>query len=139
MLYRQSFRPSATLKEPYVLAGIPVVAAETDAAAQRLFTTPQQRFLALIRSQPVEVKPPVDSMDRLWNPMEREAVEARLRAAVVGSPETVRTKLQALVDRVGVDEVLVVTDTFETEDRLFTYQAAADAAKQIERRVLVAA
>ena len=139
MLYRQSFRPSATLKEPYVLAGIPVVAAETDEAAQRLFTTPQQRFLALIRSQPVEVKPPVDSMDRLWNPMEREAVEARLRAAVVGSPETVRTKLQALVDRVGVDEVLVVTDTFETEDRLFTYQAAADAAKQIERRVLVAA
>ncbi len=139
MLYRQSFRPSATLKEPYVMAGIPVIAAETDEAAKRLFTTPQQRFLALIRSQPVEVKPPVESMDGLWNPMEREAVEARLRAAVVGSPQTVRAKLQALVDRVGVDEVLVVTDTFDTEDRLFTYQAAAEAATRIERRKPVAA
>ncbi len=139
MLYRQNFRPSATLKEPYVMAGIPVIAAETNAEAQRLFTTPQQRFLALIRNQPVEVKPPVESMDRLWNPMEREAVEARLHAAIVGSPDTVKTKLQALVDRVGIDEILVVTDTFDTEDRLFTYQAAADAAKKVIRRIPVAA
>ncbi len=138
-LYRQSFRPSATLKQPYAMAGIPVIAAATDAAAQRLFTTPQQRFLALIRSQPVEVKPPVDSMDGLWNPMEREAVAARLRAAIVGSPETVRAELQALVERVGLDEVLVVTDTYETDDRLFTYEAAARAARQVERQTLVAA
>ncbi len=32
-------------------------------------------------------------------------------------------KLQALVERVGLDEVLVVTDTYETDDRLFTYEA----------------
>ena len=131
MLYRQSFRPSATLSEPYVLVGLPVIAAETDREAQRLFTTPQQRFLALIRNQPVEVKPPVESMDGMWNAMEREAVEARLRAAIVGGPETVREKLAALVERVGVDEVLVVTDTHETSDRLRTYEIAMEAAQAI--------
>jgi len=44
---------------------VQVIAAETDAAAQRLFTTSQQRFLRLIRNQPVELLPPVDSMELL--------------------------------------------------------------------------
>ncbi len=138
-LYRDNFRPSAGLAEPYVMAALPVIAAETDAEARRLFTTPQQRFLALIRNQPVEVKPPVDDMNRLWNPMEREAVEARLRRAIVGSQATVARELGALTERLGLDEVLVVTDTYETADRLFTYEAAATAARGIERRSLVAA
>lgn len=133
-LYRQSFRPSEVLREPYVMAGIPVIAADTDAEAQRLFTTPQQRFLALIRNQPVEVKAPVDSMDGLWNPVERDAVDARLAAAIVGGPETVREGLQALVDELGLDEVLVVTDTYTTEDRLRTYEIVADAARQVTGR-----
>ena len=130
-LYRQSFRPSETLREPYVLAGIPVIAAETDAAAQRLFTTPQQRFLALIRNQPVEVKAPVASMDGLWNEAERDAVDARLAAAIVGGPQAVRQGLQQLVDELELDEVLVVTDTYATEDRLRTYEIVAEIAKQV--------
>ena len=132
-LYRQSFRPSDVLQQPYVMAGIPVIAAETDAAAVHLFTTPQQRFLALIRNQPVEVKAPVENMDALWNEAERDAVMARLGEAIVGSPEMVRNGLQALVDELGVDEVLVVTDTYGTPERLRSYEIVADAAKQVVR------
>lgn len=130
-LYRESFRPSASLQQPYAMAGIPIVAAESDAAAQRLFTTPQQRFLALIRNQPVEVKEPVDNMHALWNAAERDAVDARLAAAIVGSPQTVRDGLQALVDELQLDEVFAVTDTYATEDRLATYRIVADAARQV--------
>ena len=138
-LYRQSFRPSDVLREPYVMAGIPVIAAETDAEAQRLFTTPQQRFLALIRNQPVEVKAPVASMDGLWNEAERDAVDSRLAAAIVGGPETVQRGLQMLVDELGVDEVLAVTDTFHTEDRLRTYEVIAQAAQQAQNRKIALA
>lgn len=133
-LYRQSFHPSDVLERPYVMAGIPVIAAATDREAARLFTTPQQRFLALIRNQPVEVKPPVDSMDALWNPAEREAVDARLAAAVVGGPERVRAGLQRLADELGLDEVLAVTDTYATEDRMYTYEVVSNAAKQVHRK-----
>src|SRR5207245_200099 len=41
--YRQHFQPSEVLQKPYLLVAVPVVAAGTDAAAQRLFTAPQQR------------------------------------------------------------------------------------------------
>jgi len=137
MLYRQNFRPSATLREPYVMVALPVIAAETDREAERLFTTAQQRFLALLRNQPVEVKPPLESMDGLWNTMERQAVEARLRCAIVGGPATVREKLAAMVERVGIDEVLVVTDTFATEDRLRTYAIAMEASRTLDRAFML--
>ena len=76
-MYRERFRPSAVLRRPHLMVGVQVIAAETDAAARRLFTTPQQRFLQLIRNQPVELLPPVDSMEPLWQELEREAVESQ--------------------------------------------------------------
>jgi len=65
-LYREQFEPSEVLRKPYLMVAVQVIAAETDTEARRLFTTPQQRFLRLIRNQPVELLPPVDSMEHLW-------------------------------------------------------------------------
>jgi luciferase family oxidoreductase group 1 len=70
-MYREQFRPSAELAQPHLMIAVQVIAAETDAAARRLFTTPQQRFLRLIRNQSVELRPPVDSMDALWKDYEQ--------------------------------------------------------------------
>src|SRR5277367_5426793 len=117
-LYREEFRPSEVLRKPYFMVAVQVIAAETDAAARRLFTTPQQRFLRLIRNQPVELLPPVDSMELLWRESERTAVENRLAAAIVGSDKTVKTGLEKLIGETGADEVIVVTDTYEHADRL---------------------
>src|ERR1035437_1163782 len=96
-LYRENFRPSASLPKPHLMIAVQVIAAESDAAAARLFTTAQQRFLRLIRNQPVELLPPVGSMDSLWQPWEKEAVESKSRAAIVGSEATVRQGLEKLV------------------------------------------
>jgi luciferase family oxidoreductase group 1 len=89
-LCRERFQPSQVLQTPYLFIAAQVIAAETDAAARRWFTTPQQRFLRLIRSEPVELLPPVDSMEPLWHDGERSTVESRLRAAIVGSDATCR-------------------------------------------------
>ena len=130
-LYRRNFTPSETLDKPYAMVGLPVIAADTEAQAKRLFTTPQQRFLALTRNQPVEVKPPVDSMQDLWSSAEADAVAARLALAVVGDHDGVKERLQRIVDWLGVDEVFAVTDTYEQADRLRSYEILADVAKEI--------
>jgi luciferase family oxidoreductase group 1 len=124
-LYRGQFHPSDVLRKPYLIVAVQIIAAETDAAARRLFTTPQQRFLRLIRNQPVELMPPVDSMGSLWQDWERAAVENKLRAAIIGSDASVKAGLQQLVRDTGADEVIVVTDTYEHEDRLQSYQRVA--------------
>ena len=138
-LYRQEFRPSEVLRKPYFMVAVQVIAAETDAAARRLFTTPQQRFLRLIRNQPVELLPPVDSMQLLWQDWERAAVENRLGAAIVGSDSTVKEGLEKLVRDTGANEVIVVTDTYEHQDRLESYRRVAGAGSIIEVKPTVAA
>ena len=131
-MYREKFRPSETLQRPYLMIAVQVIAAESDAAARRLFTTPQQRFLRLIRDQPVELLPPVDSMEPLWQDHERAAVENRLRAAIVGSDAAVKAGLQKLVADTRADEVIVVTDTYEEADRIESYRRVASVAMTIE-------
>ena len=129
-LYRETFTPGESGGVPHAAVGLPIIVAPTDAEAQRLLTTPQQRFLALIRNQSVELKPPVDSMDDLWNTWEKQAVDGRLRQAVVGSPETVRRRLEEFVALTGVQEIFVVTDTYEQSDRLRSYELLAEAVFQ---------
>ncbi|HUD68302.1 MAG TPA: LLM class flavin-dependent oxidoreductase [Candidatus Sulfotelmatobacter sp.] len=131
-LYREHFRPSEALPSPYLMVAVQVIAAETDAVAKRLFTTPQQRFLRLIRSQPVELLPPVDSMELLWQEHERAAVENRLRAAIVGSDATVKAGLEKLVGDTAADDVIVVTDTYDHADRIESYQRVAALAVTVE-------
>ena len=130
-LYRDRFRPSDVLRKPYMMVAVQVIAAETDAAARRLFTTPQQRFLRLIRNQPVELLPPVDSMEPLWQDIERAAIQSKLGAAIVGSSATVKGGLEKLVAETAADEVIVVTDTCEHSDRLRSYELVAEVAKEL--------
>jgi luciferase family oxidoreductase group 1 len=130
-LYEEQFRPGETLDKPYLMVAVAVIAAETDAAARRLFTTAQQRFLRLIRNQPVELLPPVDSLEPLWTEWERAAVESKLGAAIVGSDATVKAGLEKLVRETGASEVIVVTDTYEPADRLESYRRVAGIAAEI--------
>jgi luciferase family oxidoreductase group 1 len=133
-MYRDRFQPSAVLRQPHLMVGVQVIAAETDAAARRLFTTPQQRFLRLIRNQPVELLPPVDSMDLLWQDWERATVESKLGAAIVGSDATVKAGMERLVRETEADELIVVTDTYEPADRMQSYQRVAGIANTIETK-----
>jgi luciferase family oxidoreductase group 1 len=131
-LYRSLFRPSETLQQPWLMVGVQVIAAETDAEARKLFTTPQQRFLSLIRNQPVELLPPVDSMENLWTDWERTAVESKLGAAIVGSENTVKVGLEKLVAGTGADEIITVTDTWDHQARLDSYGRLAAVAASVE-------
>jgi luciferase family oxidoreductase group 1 len=134
-LYHTHFQPSKVLRKPHLMVAVAVIAAETDAIAQRLFTTPQQRFLRLIRGQPVELLPPVDSMQTLWRSGEREAVQSRLSEAIVGSEATVKAGMERLAKETGADELIVVTDTYEHADRIESYRHVVSAANTISRAI----
>ena len=124
-LYRQYFKPSATLKQPYLMIGLPVLAADTDEQAEYLATSTQQRGLRLIRGQPIFTPPPVASMDGLWNAGEKRAVEGRLAAAVIGGPATVSRKLQEFLELTQANELILFSDFYRLEDRLRSYEIVA--------------
>jgi luciferase family oxidoreductase group 1 len=123
-LYRDNFRPSAVLEKPHSMVGLPIIAAESDARADFLASTARQKFLNLIRGAPTRSLPPVERLD--WTPMERTQVEQFLGAAIIGGPETVRTRLEDFIERTGADELMINTDTYASEDRLASYEIVAN-------------
>ncbi len=129
--YRHGFKPSQYLGRPYVMAGVPLVAAETDAEAKRLATSPLQRHLRLIRRQSIYVPPPRESMDGVWSEPERFLVESRLSVAAIGGPDTVQRHLSQLLQKTGADELIFTSDLYDHQLRLRSFEIAADVMKRI--------
>jgi luciferase family oxidoreductase group 1 len=127
-MYRRSFQPSEALERPYTMVGVPVLAAETDKEAQRLSTTEFLNILRLIRNQLGPLTPPVDSLDGLFNDFERAAVESKRAAAIVGSRETVRRKLESFLEETQADELIITCNPYEHAARLRSYEIVAEIA-----------
>jgi luciferase family oxidoreductase group 1 len=131
--YRRRFKPSRQLDRPYVMAGVNVVAADTDEEARRLFTSVQQAFTNAFRGTRGQLPPPVDDIERYWTPMEKAQVSAMLACSFIGAPRSVLHGLSSFVDRTGVDELIVAGAIFNHEARLRSYEMLADAAATARR------
>ena len=124
--YREMFRPSERLAAPYVMLGVNVFAADTDAEARRLFTSLQQAFLNLRTGRPGKLPPPVDEDDpRLADPRARALFANALSCSVVGAPDTVRRGLAEFVSRTGPDELMVTAQIFDHGARRRSFEILA--------------
>ena len=121
-IYRARFQPSESLARPYVMLGLNVFAAETDAEARRLFTSVQQAFVNLRRGEPGPLPPPLDTMDGRWSEAEKATAEHTLKYAIVGSPETVRRGLADFVSRERPDEIMATAMIFDHASRLRSFE-----------------
>jgi luciferase family oxidoreductase group 1 len=131
-IYRREFTPSRQLDRSYVMIGVNVFAAETDADAQRLFTSIQQAFINLHRGRPGPLPPPVDSMHGIWSEMEEAALERRLACSVVGAPATVKRGVEDLVRITGVDELIVTAQIFDHAARVRSFEILADVTRDAQ-------
>jgi luciferase family oxidoreductase group 1 len=136
-LYRQHFRPSETLKQPYVMIATFAFAAETDEEAQKSFTSVQQLYLAAVRSRtdPTQnqdrLLPPVESIDELWSEREKQTVENNMQSAIVGGRKTVGTAIRSLVQQTGADELIFWSEAYSYTDRLRSYAILAKAVESL--------
>lgn len=128
-IYRNHFKPSAQLARPYAVAGINVIAADSDAEAKRLATTQQMSFADLLSARRGLSKPPIDDIETYWSGREKAQAMRMLTYSVFGSVDTVRTGLQAFIAETGVDEVMVVCDVYEHQTRLRSLELIAEAMK----------
>lgn len=130
-LYRERFRPSGGLDKPHVMVGLGVAAAETDEEARFLFSSIQQAFVNLRTGRPGPLPPPVEGYDERLEPMARTMLGQALSCAVVGSPETVRRGLKAMIDRTGADELMITAQIFDHAARVRALEIAAEAHRAI--------
>ncbi len=128
-VYRRGFRPSAVLDKPYVMIGVPLVAAPTDAEAMFLASSIFARVLGILRGARGLLQPPQEGfLERLDAPA-RAGIADFLACAVIGAPDTVRQGLQALADATDCDEMMFTCDIYEPALRL----RALDIAMQVRQ------
>jgi luciferase family oxidoreductase group 1 len=121
-IYRDRFQPSETLKEPYVITAVNVVAADTDKQANRLFTSIQLRALAMIRGNHTPLQSPVNNIDSVCSKTEKHVMDQRLKYSFVGGLTTVKKDLQSFLDKTQVDEIMAVSHIYEHAARLRSYE-----------------
>lgn len=121
-LYREGFKPSAQLNRPHAMAGVNVFAADTDAEAEYLFTSAQQRVIGMIRGQRGQLPPPVEDIDSLWSPDEKAHAARMLACSFVGSAATVRAGLERFIADTGADELIVASAIHDHGKRLRSYE-----------------
>jgi luciferase family oxidoreductase group 1 len=137
-IYRERFRPSATLAKPYAAVGVNVIAADSDAEAARLLTSLQQRFLGMQRGQRGPLPRPVASMDGRWNEAERINVQRMLAVSAVGAPATVARDIARLVERTAADELIVTGAIHDHGARRHSYELLAAAVQALPQSATAA-
>ncbi len=123
-MYRREFRPSATLAQPYVVAAINVIAADSDAEATLLGSSMDQAFVALRTGTPGKLKPPVEGYRQTLPPPALAMLESFREASAVGSPKTVRTRVAGFIARTGADELIFAGSTYDPAARVLSLELA---------------
>jgi luciferase family oxidoreductase group 1 len=132
-IYRERFEPSQYLDRPHAMVGIMGVAADTDDEANHLFTSMQQSFVALRRNARGQFPPPVFAMDGLWSETEKIFVDHAMTYAVVGGPETLRTKLDRFLGETQADELIISMPIYDMHARLKSVRLFAEAQRDLAK------
>ncbi|MEH7157735.1 LLM class flavin-dependent oxidoreductase [Neobacillus drentensis] len=121
-IYRNRFQPSEYLDQPYMMVCCNVIAAETDEEAKFLSTTMQQFFLNVVRGTQNPLQPPVESLDEIWTPIEKEMAATKQSVTFLGSKETIRQQLTAFQNAYQVEELMAVSYIYDTEKQKRSYE-----------------
>lgn len=121
-LYHANFKPSAQLKEPYIIICINVICAPTMEQAHYLATSELQKFLHLQRGDNSPLCKPTHDMSSLWEKWEETSIRHKTRESIWGTPAFVKEKLESLVARTGANEVMINAMIHNPEDRIKSYE-----------------
>lgn len=130
-IYRNSFKPSEQLQQPYVMLGYNVCAADTAEEADFLRTSSLQSFVNLRRGAPGKLPPPIADFESTLSEAEQGMLKEMSRCAAVGTVDMVETQIRDFLAETGADELIVVCSIFDHAARLRSYELTAEVATRI--------
>ena len=74
-------------------------------------------------------QPPIDDIETYWTPAEKAQAMRMLARSIVGSQQTIRAGIAALVQETGADELIVVSDIYDHPTRLKSFEMIMEAAR----------
>jgi len=124
-LYRSRFKPSERMREPYAILALAVICADTDAQADRLASAADLHFVRRAKGEYLPLASPEEADAYDYSPLDRERIVHNRKRLVVGGPQVVRDRLQALIDATDADEVMITTMVHDHGARRRSYELLA--------------
>lgn len=125
-MYRRNFQPSAFLDEPYVMACVNVIAADTKNQAKYLATSFMQLATGIVTGQRRPLPPPVDTMDGLWTSEVQAAVFQMMQYSFIGDATTIGAQLSSFQEQTQLDEIMVTTHVYDPAARIHSYEVLTE-------------
>ncbi|MEB8336719.1 LLM class flavin-dependent oxidoreductase [Streptomyces endophyticus] len=127
-LYRENFRPSELLSEPYAVIGVSALATDDDGTeARRQVLAAALNMVRLRTGRPGLVPTPEEAEAYQFSEMERDFVQSWNSNVIHGTPDEVRSGLDELQKRTGADELMLTANAHGGDVRLRSYELIADA------------
>jgi luciferase family oxidoreductase group 1 len=133
--YQDHFKRSESLKEPFVMACVNVIAADTEAEAHHLATSFYLMALGIIRQKSYPLRPPVEDISELWSEPEAAAIQNMMAVTFVGTKDQVRDGLSGLIRHTGINEVMITSNIYDHSARLHSFDLTAQAIREIQLEV----
>ncbi len=124
-LYRREFRPSAQLAEPYAIAAVNVIAADTSEEAQQQWETVRRWRIARFVTPGRDLTD--DEADALLDSPQGRQVAQMMHYSAIGPPEVVQAYLDEFAALSGADELITAHSSPTIEQRLRSVDLLADA------------
>ncbi|WP_102694078.1 LLM class flavin-dependent oxidoreductase [Rummeliibacillus pycnus] len=129
-MYRDSFQPSEQLKEPYTIACVNVIAADSNEEAKKIASSLYLYFLNVVRGTKNQLNPPVDSLDGYWSDAEKSAVMQSLYYTFIGDEDRIAQDLGTFVADTDVDEIMACSHIYDPAARIRSYEILANAIRR---------
>ena len=130
-IYREEFQASEDLKEPYVMAGVNIIIADTDEEAQRLYTSLIRMIVGIFTGKRDYVQPPTAMTSELEEILNHPQIHQMLKYSFIGSKATVKAQVKDFMEQTKADELIAVTNIYDVKDRIRSYELFAEIMKEL--------
>jgi luciferase family oxidoreductase group 1 len=125
LAYRSHFKPSAALAAPSAILGLAVIAADSDAEAERIASSAELHYVRRAKGEYLALASPEEAAAYPYTEADRERLARHRARLIVGGPARVKERLEALADATRADELMITTMVYDHAARRHSYELLA--------------
>ena len=125
-IYRSQFQPSEFLEEPYTIACVNVVAANTDEEAHYLSMSMYQGFLNIITDKRQPIVSPEKTQLELASPEQKYMLKGMTALSFIGSKGALSQSFDEFIFESKIDEIMVSSNIFDQKAKRKSYQIVSE-------------
>jgi luciferase family oxidoreductase group 1 len=125
--YRAHFKPSEALPAPAAILAVAVVTADGAEAAERMASSADLHFVRRAKGEFLPLASPEEAAAYPYTPVDRERIARQRERLVVGSIDSVKSRLLSLAKATQADELMITTMAYDHAARRHSYELLADA------------